>query len=377
MTERLSTLLHDEVSTLDVPPPAAAAVLSRGRGLRRRRRAVTWGASLAALAVIGGAAMTAGSLGGADTATDDAPVAAPPKAGPAFSIGTTVYLDGGATTARIDDKSVKSLYYTSAGLLVRHGNNPYSDGGGPQRFSLVTPDGTVKPIGVVTEETVAATDPEQPYLAYAETAGDTTEVVLRDLRDDTEAARIALPPGLSWGGWPAPPVALSGDLVYVGTDDTMRAVDWRTGEISEVDTVDPGYPDIRGGHAVVGDGQHTSVVDVASGETLLTLPEDEFIILSPDGAYAVSFGSWQDESQETIVYDLADRGKVSLGVHDSVGWTIDDELFAIEGRELVTCEPTTGDCTTSSLDLTVQPDSSQDPEDFTDDLKLGGVTYES
>ena len=64
--------------------------------------------------------------------------------GATFTVGVTAYLDGGAVTATIDDKAVKSSYYTSVGLLVRHGNNNYSDGGGPQRFSLVTPNGTVK-----------------------------------------------------------------------------------------------------------------------------------------------------------------------------------------------------------------------------------------
>ena len=44
--------------------------------------------------------------------------------GPVFAVGTTVYLDGGKTKATVDDKAIKSLYYTSAGVLVRHGNNP-------------------------------------------------------------------------------------------------------------------------------------------------------------------------------------------------------------------------------------------------------------
>ena len=139
------------------------------------------------------------------------------------------------------------MYYTSAGVLVRHGNNPYSDGGGPQRFSLVRPDGSVDPIDVVTEETVHSTDPGAPYLAYAETVDGTVEIVVRDLRDDSEAARVPMPGDFSWGGWPAPPVALSGDLVYVGTEDVARTVSWRTGEVAEVDTVRPGYPDVSGG----------------------------------------------------------------------------------------------------------------------------------
>ena len=57
--------------------------------------------------------------------------------GATFTVGVTAYLDGGAVTATIDDQAVKSSYYTSAGLLVRHGENNDSDGGGPQRLSLI------------------------------------------------------------------------------------------------------------------------------------------------------------------------------------------------------------------------------------------------
>ena len=39
MTDRLSTLLHDEASAIDVPSPAAGTVIARGRRLRQRRRA--------------------------------------------------------------------------------------------------------------------------------------------------------------------------------------------------------------------------------------------------------------------------------------------------------------------------------------------------
>ena len=39
MTERLSTLLHDQASVVDVPTAPTADILTRGRGIRRRRRA--------------------------------------------------------------------------------------------------------------------------------------------------------------------------------------------------------------------------------------------------------------------------------------------------------------------------------------------------
>ena len=141
--------------------------------------------------MVGGTALGVNALNGGDDSKSDP--ATPSITGPVFSIGTTVYLDGGAQQVQIDDDAIKSLYYTSAGVLVRHGDNNWSDGGGPQRFSLVRPDGTVDPIDVVTEETVHSTDPTQPYLAYAEETDAGIDVVLRDLRDDTEAARVSIP----------------------------------------------------------------------------------------------------------------------------------------------------------------------------------------
>lgn len=373
MTERLKELLHDEASALDVPAPDSGAVLSTGRGLRRRRRAATWGAGLAVLAVIGGAAVTASSLGGDDSAKDNTPAAAQPATGAVFSVGTTVYLDDGATKATIDDKSIKSLYYTSAGVLVRHGNNPNSDGGGPQRFSLVTPDGTVQPISVVTEETVASTDPDQPYLAYAETIDGHTSVVVWDLRDDSEAARVPLPDGLHWGGWPAPPVALSGDLVYVGADDVQRAVNWRTGDVEEITTIGPGYPDVFGGRAVVSTDNKSSIIDVASGETLVG-PEKGYFRLAPDGRYAL-MSDFMSDDPKTTIFDVATGAHVVLDGPDyGFGWSADDRLFSVDGNQLTTCDPDTGTCTTQPVDLVTPPGEA---ESFDDDLKLGGVTYES
>ena len=203
--------------------------------------------------------------------------------GPVFSVGTTVYLDGGSRTATIDDKAIKSMYYTSAGVVVRHGNNNYSDGGGPMRFSLVAPDGTVRPLDVTFEETVPSTDPDEPYLAYADEVDDVVQVVVLDVRDGSEAARVPVPDAKTWGGWEAPPVSLDGDLVYVGTDDVQRVVDWRTGEVSTTDAVGPGYPTVRDGHAVTYDGRSSSVVDVSDGSVIVTADKNEFLMMSPDG----------------------------------------------------------------------------------------------
>lgn len=392
MTERLSALLHDEAESLDVPHPAAHDVLTRGRGLRRRRHLVVVGAAVAVLAVIAGSALAA-QMG--DDRAEDSGFAGADADGAVFSIGSTVYLDGGATKATIDDTSIKSLHYTSAGLLVRHGDNPYSDGGGPQRFSLVRPDGSVLPIDVTLEETVHSTEPSQPYLAYAEVTDGTVEVVVRDLSDDTEVARVPVPGDFPWGGWAAPPVALSGDRVFVGSDDVARVVDWRTGEVSETDAIAPGYPEVFGGRASDSSRREASVVDVTTGETLLSVPVEDYgsLELSPDGRFAKL--DTERSGKGFDVYDVAKGEHVSIdgGAFD-YGWSADGDLFRLDGSALTVCAAGNGECTTADVDLDKEPSAEEGvlmkctddgrkcrevggPPDFSGELKLGGMTYES
>jgi hypothetical protein len=385
MTERLNQLLRDEADHLDIPPVAADGALTRGRSLRRRRSVAMVGAAGVVLAMVAGATWLA--AGGNDGEVIDP--AGPTSSELAFAIGNNVYLDGGAVRATIDDASVKSLYYTSAGVLVRHGNNPDSDGGGPQRFSLITPDGAVKPISVVTEETVHSTDASQPFLAYAETTSGSTDVVVWNLETNSEEARVTLPGGLSWGGWSAPPVSLSGDIVYVGTSDTARAVNWRTGDITETAAVPAGFPQVFGGRAE-SDGR---VVDVATGETLLQIEgDDSYLVLSPDGRFAMA--NTYDGDQPVRVYDIASKAHVDInGAPRGYGWSADGQVFTVDGHELTTCSPTTGDCETTDVDLVKEPQDSQGlitrcdeggectpvgpPPDYSGELKLGGMTYES
>ncbi len=383
MTERLSNLLHGEADSLDIPAPRATEVLSHGHRIRRRQRLTVGVAAIAVLGVIGGGAAAVQSLSDGPDTGRDAPSAQDLAPGPVFAVGTTVHLDGGKTKATVDDTAIKSLYYTSAGVLVRHGNNPSSDGGGPMRFSLVRDDGSVHPLDVTFEETVPSTDPTQPYLAYAQVTDGTVEVVVLDVTKDTEVARVPVPGSFSWGSWPAPPVALDGDHVYVGTDDVLRVVDWRTGNVEETTTISAGYPEIQGGRSVQtavkpgaprADGYDLTVVDVATGEVLLTLPveggTEAILKLSPDGRYA-AWSAMDDmylPSGPVEVYDVDTGTHVNLdGSFSYSGWSPSDQLFVIEGQKLTACEPDTGECTVSQLTFDVD----------SNDLKLGGVVYES
>jgi hypothetical protein len=372
VTERLADLMRRAVDDLPVPPAPSADVLQHGRAVRRRRGLAAVGGAAAAVVVVAGIGIAA--TGGRDDGAgkdDPGPVAsASGLSGAVFSIGTTVFLDGGVRSVTIDDKAIKSSYYTSAGLLVRHGNNNYSDGGGPQRFSLVRPDGTVSSVSVVTEETVPGVDGAQPYLAYTEVKDGEVQVVVHDVSNDTEVARVTLPGDFEWGGWSGPPVALSGDMVYVGTDDVVRTVDWRTGVIGQTDVLPPPGYLVEGGRTVGHAGDDSTVLDVTTGETLLSVPAGRhgYLTLSPDGEFATL-----DTGKSFDVYNVDSGTHVSFdGAAYDYGWTPEDDLARLDDHHVVTCSATSGECTTGS-DTIPANGGGVAPRD----VRFAGQTFES
>jgi hypothetical protein len=371
MTERLGALMRAEVDSLIVPPAAPERILAQGRGVRRRRRFTHGAAGLALAGLLGtGIGFVVSS---SDTDSPGVVDAAGPTTalrGATFTVGVTVYLDGGAVTATIDDDAVKSSYYTSAGLLVRHGDNNASDGGGPQRFSLVTPEGVVTPVSVVTEETVPGVDADQPYLAYAVVEGGVVQVVVHDVVTDELVARVPVPDATEWGGWSAPPVALDGDTVFVGTDDTARAVDWRTGEVTATDMIRPGYPVVNGGRTVVPVGPKGSkVVDVATGETLMAEDTAHFR-LSPDGRFAALP---HRDGKSFEVHEIGTNISVTFrGSVYAYSWTPEGDLVRLLERHVETCSFSTTDCTTAERTIPIDGGGTA-----RDDVRFAGQTYES
>ena len=188
MTDRLSALLHEEADRLHVPMPTARETIAAGRRIRRRRRLTQAGVAAAVVAVLGvGAAFVGGDA--PDRSNPD-PIATDPQGGPVdlgvvFAVDDTVYLDGGAADGE-DAEVAQTLYYTSAGLLVRTNKTGDSDGGAPFHFQLVGADGKAQPLDLTLGEVVPSTDPTQPYLAYSEADGDGVRVIVRR-RDDRGA----------------------------------------------------------------------------------------------------------------------------------------------------------------------------------------------
>jgi hypothetical protein len=342
MTDRLATLMHSEADALDVPSPPTPEILAAGRRIRRTSTAWRAGAAAAALVVVTG--VTVGALQGRGKDEATVPPAATPAVSEGYAVDDTVYVDGGkaATLPEV----AQSLYYTSAGILVRTNKDGASDGGAPFHFELVHADGTATKLGVTLGEVVPSTDAAEPYLAWATMTGDTIHVIVHDVATDEDIANVDVPGKFRWGGWEAPPVALSGDFVYVGTDHQTQVVNWRTGETSTTDVV-PGstVPSVMGGRTFLVRHGSITVTDVATGKTLLEIPYGQGAPdLSPDGRYALVSGR-----DRATIYDVDNGADVSVPA-GTWGWSADgDEVFRVHGSTMTTCSAATGDCADSSI----------------------------
>jgi hypothetical protein len=179
-----------------------------------------------------------------------------------------------------------------------------------------------------------------------------------------------VPDAQKWGGWSAPPVGLSGDTVYVGTDDVVRTVDWRTGEVGETDTIPPGNVDLSGGRAMVYEADAFGVVDVATGEVLLTVPMGQtgWLDLSPDGRFAM-----MDAEDGLTVFDIDADTTITLdGVAREYGWSADGNLVRLADGHVVTCSTATGECTPGTETIPKEG-GGLEPKD----VRFAGQTFES
>jgi hypothetical protein len=372
MTERLAALLHEEAEHLDVPLPPVRETLAAGHRVRRRRTLTRMGAVVATVGVIaGGTAFLAGGDPSQPAEVADPAPTGTADVGAVFAVGDTLYLHGGTTSATLPEV-VQAMYPTSAGVVVRTNRDGSSDGGAPFHFSLVDGDGDVHDLGLTLGEVVPATDPGEPYLAFAAAQKGSAQVVVVDVTTGDEVARVDVPDEFSWGGWEAPPVALAGDVVYVGMDKEALAVDWRTGESSPSAVVPGGgIPVVSGGHVVVqhGENKPVSVLDATTGATLLDVQAGAYpyVTLSPDGRFAKVVD--QEDEQGFVVYTLETGSSVPIdGAPWHYGWTSEGELFSVDLDGVQVCIPTSGACRTSPLPAGVS---------LGDGLRVMGLQYES
>jgi hypothetical protein len=385
MTERLSLLLHETAHELPVPPPPTELVLARGRRERRRRTAVTSLAAAAVLAVVGGSlALAAGGVREPD-AIDPMDSY---STGGAWSQGSTVYFGRlGEHSVDIEAK-IKSMYYTSAGVVVRSGTSAFTDDAGPSHYALVAPDGDVEPLSIDLGDRVPGADPAQPYLAYAEKAEDGWTVVVRDVTDDTVVAQHPLPDAFTWGGWNAPPVALVGDLVHVAVDDATAVVNWRTGAIERPDHLPAAsYPELAGDvYAEAREefsrrGEATTLTfrRLTDGSVVTREHFDQFAMaqFSPRGTFAMvqlGYRTYDEkgnliEGPRLAIYDMDTGERLPMEVRSGghVGWTPDDQILSVDDETVAVCDPGTGECEEGPL-----PEEARGGA-----IKLAGTSYES
>ncbi|WP_340539634.1 hypothetical protein [Nocardioides sp. GXZ039] len=369
MTEPLTHLMNREAEHLEIPAPPAAAVLTRGRQLRRRRRSAIGAAALAAVIALGsGVALL--RPGDDRRGLDPAPATAD-GIGAAFAIGNVVYVDGGAHSATVPARAVQALYLTSAGLVVQH-EDPGSRRGDP-RFSLVTADGRLTPLSTEPKARDASADPALPYLGWIERRGAVTTAVVHDVATDRDVHRVRLPVEVSKGAvtW------MTGQYLVVDAAEGAAVVDLATGTATARPSDELPRPGPIAGTDL--DTDVSFVIDPTTGERLAEAEASE----SPDSRFAISpngrYARWYRGDGESFVYDLADGTRVRLDSGAAeFGWTPADVPFAVtDGGELITCVPTTGECSSRQLDLVVRPNQTPPPvggvdKDPSDDLLLAG-----
>jgi len=398
MVERLTALLHEEAAELVVPPAPAEAILQRARRDRRRRRVSEAAAGLAAVAVVvAGTGVVISRGGGHESDAQQRFASASPGAAyqdyGAFAAGSTVYI--GNHQVRFPEK-VKALYYTSLGVLVRMGHHAYTDEGGPSHYTLIHPDGTTKDIDLRMGDRVPGTDPDSPYVAYAEPAGATSplsavetrkvgewSLVVVSLETGTEVARTNVSGFFTWGGWEAPPVDLAGSRMWALLDDGWTEFDWAAGTTRLVPgTANAPMEAAHGRYALYDDGRQIDwlVKDFVTGALVRTVPmnpEDNAGNLSPDGRYVRYDGganaAFGDKGKLIIpptpsrFFSLETGKTVALPQRVFWGWTPDGAALSVDGKkdQVTVCDPGTGACDRIHLEI------------GSGKVKLGGLSYES
>lgn len=334
MTERLSSLLHDEASGLHVPAAPIREVLAGGRAIRRRRRTrVVVACAVAAVAVV--AAGTA-VLGLHRSDSTPQPVRLPDRTAyeqlGAWAAGDHVHV--GNHTVIVP--GVQQLQYSGAGVVVAG-----SDG-----YVLVTPGGEAEPLDLHLLDSplglpAVATDPASANLAYVRALpGSRAQAVVLDLASGEETT--VGKPFRNRAGDEA--TGITGDLMSYYRGGNGMVVDWHTGERSQLGQY--GFWQAAG-VSIDYDAHGTWTLNASNGDTLLTVsvdPASTYGTVSPDGRYfAVS-----DTEPGITVYDIAAGTKTTIGgrVASNYGWTPDGHLVgrSPSSSELESCDPVDGEC---------------------------------
>ncbi|HSX67620.1 hypothetical protein [Nocardioides sp.] len=383
--QHLSDLLHADADRIAVPPAPAAAVLAEGRRLRRRSHVARGGAVAAGatgMAAVAALALVLARPTPTSTPAELAPAVTPDPAGWAVAQGSTVHL-GSGKTVEVPGK-VKAMYYTSAGVMVRTGRTPYTEGDSTSNYFVLSGDGTVRDFSLSLGDKKPGSDPSLPYLAYSVKGGPQDwELVLRDVRTGEVATRVPYDGAFTWGGWNAPPTALSGDFAYVGVDDATLRINWRTGDVEKAKGLSAGrMPTVMGGNELVEDHDDRpdgvmlnpddpvqlthQVLDAESGQALRSVEVTGTVMstpvpqLSADGRHVLlkpwlmceedGDCTYETPTAEVVSVTTGDRRTFTIGA-GTFGWSPDGRLLLVQESEVRSCDADTGECVATPVTL--------------------------
>ena len=248
-------------------------------------------------------------------------------------------------------------------------------------YTLVDADGQTTDFTLELGDRAPGTDPTQPYLAYADKTDDPGRwnVVLRDVRTGDVYRAIPVAGTFTWGGWVAPPVALSGSHVYVGLDDATLDIAWQDATVTRATSLPASnMPTVAGGRVVL-ENDRTEVVRVVDAQTgdgrCSNCPRPTVCCRSPPtartpspcrGAAATTRTRAPGTSRRRSSTTCATGRHREVDIRDaSYGWTPAGDLLRVDQDSVDVCQPDTQVCHSTPVDV----DSRS--------LRLGGTSYEA
>jgi hypothetical protein len=369
MTERLSSLLHDEARAVVVPLVPVRDVLALGRKARRRRRAAVVASSAAAVVALGGGALLISS----QPEKVDQHWADAYRAQGALAVDDELYVAGRHVPF---EGAIKSLYYTADGVVVRSGTSPRTDDEDVDRYTLVRGDGSQTVLDLAFRDRVVATEPDSSHVAYAEATADGRWAVgIIDVGSGEEVGRTVVGRRYSWsprGRSEAPAVALDGDVVWARFDEGWTEVDWRSGVVRRLRAA-TGVGLIADGRYAEQDGNRWLIRSMADGSVVSTVDvgRNSDASLSPDGRHLRIFdpmgGFGGGDELEPFLYDVRTEERADAPRAESLGWTPSGDVLSVADDGTVSTCTVAGDCTSAGLDVELTDYSR---------IKLGGNSWD-
>ena len=342
MTEKLKTLLHEQAETVDFALPDLDSLTRTGDRRIRRRRATGLLGGVAALAVVGGVAVT--QLGGSDDVRRDAPAGEPTAtARVTWAEGSVLHWPGGSSDL---GHPIRAYLPTEVGYV-------FTDGAGAV-YSAV--DGQVTRVGAISaKQPRLVADHDGSRAAWVDPSGPRPQLAVLD--QGTGETRFYTDSGFD------SVTALDGDTVYGQAHGTALALDLASGTTSPVD--------VPSGAEVMAAEDGVIVSDTGDGDggadgDLVRRPDGTVVTLHQAYSSSATFSPdarWVSiDADEPKVFDTTTGEQVEIDVAGRVfatgfEWLAPDTLVMIASRnengpvELLTCTVPDDTCESTVPDL--------------------------